>query len=196
MSKKQPSNLGQLLDLLGNAEYEDNRVSWGAIMDVIGSRSFGPLLLLAGLFTVAPILGDIPGVPTMIGIFLILIVGQLLAGRKHFWLPKFLLNRSMAEEKLHKAVKWMKSPARFIDRLLQPRLGFLVGGAMKYVIAVICLAIALTMPAMELVPFSANLAGAALTAFGLALIADDGVLALIAMIFTASMIGLLVYMLL
>jgi hypothetical protein len=32
---------------------------------------------------------------------------------------------------------------------------------------------------MELVPFSANVAGAALTAFGLALIANDGVFALV-----------------
>lgn len=39
---------------------------------------------------------------------------------------------------------------------------------------------------MEVVPCSANLAGAALTAFGLALIAHDGLLALIAFAFTAG----------
>jgi hypothetical protein len=43
-----------------------------------------------------------------------------------------------------------------------------------YVIAIACLAIAAAMPPMEVVPFSANGAGAALTAFGLALIAHDG----------------------
>ena len=42
------------------------------------------------------------------------------------------------------------------------------------------------MPVMEVVPFSANLAGIALTAFGLAVIAHDGLLALVAFAATAA----------
>ena len=41
------------------------------------------------------------------------------------------------------------------------------------------------MPPMEFVPFSANAAGAVLLAFGLALIARDGVFALVAYVITA-----------
>ena len=52
------------------------------------------------------------------------------------------------------------------------------------------------MPVMEVIPFSANAAGAALTAFGLSLIARDGLLALIAFTFTAITIGLVAYNLL
>ena len=48
------------------------------------------------------------------------------------------------------------------------------------------------MPFMEVVPFSANLAGAALAAFGLALVARDGLLALIAFLITAATAGLLI----
>ena len=39
--------------------------------------------------------------------------------------------------------------------------------------------VALAMLGMEVVPFSANLAGIALTAFGLAVVAHDGLLALV-----------------
>jgi hypothetical protein len=46
---------------------------------------------------------------------------------------------------------------------------------------------------MELVPFSANLAGIVLTAFGLALIASDGLLALIAIVLTAGTIGVVAH---
>lgn len=49
---------------------------------------------------------------------------------------------------------------------------------------------------MEFVPFSATGAGAALTAFGLALIAHDGLLALIAFLFTALTFGVVIYALL
>ncbi len=53
-------------------------------------------------------------------------------------------------------------------------------------IAIACIVIGIAMPAMEIVPFSANGAGAALTAFGLSLIANDGLLALLAFLFTAA----------
>ena len=189
---QKPSSLGQLLDLLDNADYKNGHVTWGEIMDVVGSRSFGPLLLIAGLITLAPLIGDIPGVPTLVGIFVVLVVGQLLVGREHLWLPDFMLSRSIEKQKLHKALNWMKKPARFIDRLLKPRLAFLVEGAMSHVVAFLCLLVALVMPVMEVVPFSANLAGAALTGFGLALIARDGLLAIIAMAFTGSIAAVVV----
>lgn len=60
-------------------------------------------------------------------------------------------------------------------------------------IASIALLIGLAQPFMELVPFSANGAGAALTAFGLALIARDGVVALVAMAFTMLTGGIVAY---
>src|SRR5690606_16674670 len=107
------------------------------------------------------------------------IVAQLLFHSEHLWLPRWLLQRSVAREKLCKALGWLERPARFVDRLLRPRLTFLVRGAGRYLVAAVTGFVALAMPAMELVPFSANGAGAALTAFGLALVAADGLVALI-----------------
>ena len=50
----------------------------------------------------------------------------------------------------------------------------------------LCMAVALAMPAMEVIPFSANGGGAAMMAFGLAIIARDGVVALMATILTVA----------
>ncbi|MGQ9427266.1 exopolysaccharide biosynthesis protein [Gilvimarinus sp. F26214L] len=186
------TNLEELLDRIGEASAEHGEVSWDAVMDEVGTRSFGPILLLAGLVTLAPVVGDIPGVPTLVGVFVFLVAIQLLFGQQHFWLPQFLLKRSIAEEKLTKARGWMRRPARFIDRLLRPRLQALTSGVMHYVIALMCLCIAMAMPVMEVVPFSANLAGAALTAFGLAMIARDGILAVIAFAFTGGIAWLII----
>ena len=63
-------------------------------------------------------------------------------------------------------------------------------------IATVCVLIAAAMPAMEVVPLTANGAGAALTAFGLSLIAHDGLLAIVAFAFTAITIGATIYVLL
>lgn len=185
------TGLEQLLDRVEEAAHERDRVSLDVILEMVGRRTFGPLLLLAGLVTLAPVIGDIPGVPTIIGIFTLTIAGQLLLRREYFWLPRWLLRRSVEQHKLCKALKWMRRPARFIDTLLRQRLTFLIqsrGGS--YSIALICALVAVAMPLMEVVPFSANGAGAALAAFGLALIAQDGLLALFAFVFAGAGIGL------
>jgi hypothetical protein len=187
------ADLEQLLARIGDAAGENEQVSLRAITEQHGSRSFGPLLLLAGLVTLAPIIGDVPGVPTLMAIIVLLVAGQLLIGRRQLWLPRWLLERSVARAKVEKALSWMRRPARFIDRLLRPRLAMFVHGPGVYAIAIACVVIALATPPMEFVPFTANGAGIALTAYGLALIARDGLVALLALGFTVATLGAVIY---
>jgi hypothetical protein len=194
--QQDPSNLEQLLERIGEAPDDEGKVSLDAILDVVGRRSFGPVLLVAGLITLAPIIGDIPGVPGIMGVLVVLVAGQVLFRHEHFWLPGWVLRRSVSRDKLSKALGWLQRPARFIDRLLRPRLTALTRPFGAYVIAFVCLQIGLIMPFMEVVPFSANAAGLVLATFGLALIACDGVLALIAYGTLALALGIAVYALL
>jgi hypothetical protein len=194
MNKNQElTNLEQLLDRIDEAANDREYVSLDAILQAVGRRSFGPVLLVAGLVMFAPIIGDIPGVPMIMGVLVVLTIGQLLFRREHFWLPRWLLKRSVAQDKLRKALRWLCPPARFVDRLVRPRLPMFTHGTGMYVMAIVCIVIAAATPAMELVPFSANGAGAALIAFGLSLVAHDGLLALLAFLFTAGTLGLVVY---
>ena len=194
--EQEPSNLEELLERIGEAPDDEGQVSLDSILDVVGRRSFGPVLLVAGLITLAPIIGDIPGVPGIMGVLVALVSVQVLFRHEHFWLPGWMLRRSVSREKLGKALGWLERPARFIDRLLRPRLTALTRPFGAYVIAFICLQIALIMPFMEVVPFSANAAGLVLTAFGLALIACDGVLALVAYAALSLSLGIAAYVLL
>ncbi|MDZ7756543.1 exopolysaccharide biosynthesis protein [Rhodohalobacter sp.] len=185
-------SLQELLDRLQGISQNDEDVSVGEIIDMVGDRSYGPLLLISGLLTLAPIIGDIPGVPTILGAIVFLFSVQLLFGKEHFWLPKFLLERSVSGKKMNKGIEWLQSPARWIDKLLKPRLRLLVKDTAVYIIAFMCLMIASVMPIMELVPFSANAAGAALTVFGLALIARDGLLLVLALILTGVIAAIII----
>jgi len=186
-------SLEELLDRIGEAANAEEQVTLSAVMEAIGRRSFGPLLLLAGLITLAPIVGDIPGMPTIMGLLVLLTAGQLLFRRKHFWIPSWLLKKSVNRDKLRKPLMWLRRPGRFIDRFTRSRLTALIQNGGIYFVAIACLFIAVAMPIMEIVPFSANMAGVALSIFGLALIAHDGVLALIAFVFTAATIGLVIF---
>lgn len=182
--------LSSMEEMLARIEHavspNDGHVTLDAILDHVGRRSFGPLLLLAGLVTLAPVLGDIPGVPTLMGLLVLITAGQLLLRRDHFWLPRWLLKRSISRKALCKGLKWMRKPARFLDRLLSPRLTWMVKGPGLGLIALICFMIGLMLPPMEFVPFSANGAGVALTIFGLSLVAKDGLAALIGIGVTAG----------
>ncbi|TGU71109.1 exopolysaccharide biosynthesis protein [Geomonas terrae] len=186
------TNLQDMLDRINQSADDEGRVSLGQIVESVGDRSFGPLLLMVGVIAASPISG-MPGVPTTMGIFILLIAGQLFFRREHFWLPKWVLRRSLAKEKVHTAVRLLRPSARFIDRWLRPRMSALIQGGSTYFISFVCAVIAIVMPMMELVPFSAHGAGVALTAFGLALISRDGLLALIAFAVTAVSFGVVIY---
>ncbi|MCL7943356.1 exopolysaccharide biosynthesis protein [Marinobacter sp. ATCH36] len=178
------TSMQQLLDQIRESATGSGQVSVNAILNGVGERSFGPLVLLAGLITVAPLIGDIPGVPTILGLVVLLTLGQLLFRRHSIWLPSWISRRSVPRQKLLKGLEWLQKPARFLDRWTGPRLVFLVDGPGLYIMAIICMAVAMAMPLMEVVPFSANGGGAALMAFGLAIVARDGLLAILAVSFT------------
>ena len=184
------TNIEDLLDRIDAGSRDKKRVTLDDLHKEVGRRSFGPLMLLAGLVTLAPLVGDIPGVPTTVGMVVMMVAGQMVIGRTQFWLPQFLLNRSVSSAKLRKAMSWLERPARFVDRLIRPRLVALTDGVATRVIAGLCLLVGAAMPLMDFVPFTANIAGVALTAFGLSIIARDGLLAIGALIFTVLAVGL------
>lgn len=170
--------LEQLGELPGETREGVTRVSVGDIIHVVGDRSFAPLLMLVGMLLVSPLSG-VPTFPSMVAVVVSLVTLQMLCGRRHFWLPARLLDVHVPCDKLHTALNWLQKPARFVDRLTRPRLTVLVRGPSIYVIALICLSIACLLPLMELILFSSSVAGAVLVMFGVALVARDGLLALL-----------------
>ncbi len=193
-SPDEPANLEQMLDRFSEAEEsQDKIVTVRDVVSSIGRRSFGPLLLFPGIITLLPVVGDIPGVPTVMAAVVFIVAGQLILGRRYFWLPNLLLDRFVEKQKLHKAINWMRRPARFLDRFLRPRLTVFTKDIGTYSIAIACIFIALAMPPMEVVPFTANGAGLALTLFGLSLMARDGLLALLAFAFMTVTLGFILY---
>ena len=184
-----PDELRNMQQLLQRLETETasfhRQVTMEAIIHAVGTRSFGPLLLLPGLILFSPLSG-IPTVPTTMGIFTLLISLQLIFRRQTIWLPRWLLCRNISRRRLERSLRWLHKPARIIDRMLKPRLTFLVRGIGVHVVAVTCTVIALSLPVMEFILFSATSAGLVLTIFGLSLTARDGLLALIAFVLTLS----------
>lgn len=180
-SEERIVTLEAVLNEIDQPASRQQRISVGQIIDVVGERAFSPLILAPGLIMLAPGLGDIPGVPVLMGLIVILVVVQMLLRRRYMWFPGWLRRRSAKGSTVHKTVGWLRKPARFVDRWSRPRYTWALHHAGFIVIAVCCIAVAAATPLMEVVPFSANLAGVVITAFGVALVARDGLIALLAM---------------
>jgi len=168
-----PRNLGDLLQRIAQVAAERDRVYFSTIMEALGTRAFGPVVLLIGVILVSPLSG-IPGLPTTMALGLLLVSLQLVVGRDSFWLPRWLMNRYVPAAKLQKALRWLERPARFVDWWLRPRFCILASDGGAVGIAAVCILLALVMPVLELVPFSTTAVGVAVAAFGLALVALDG----------------------
>ena len=102
-SETPPQNLERLLERLEQAGEPGEPVSIECMLQATDERSFGALLLVPGLLVFSPLSG-IPGLPSVFAVMVSLIAVQLLIGRKHFWLPKWLLKRSASRSKYDKAI--------------------------------------------------------------------------------------------
>lgn len=93
------STLERVLDRIERSAAGQQRVALGTRVEAVSRRSFGPLLLIADLILESPLSG-IPGMPTSMGLLVLLIAVQLLAKRECFWLPRWLMTRSIAHATL------------------------------------------------------------------------------------------------
>jgi hypothetical protein len=194
-SEPQVASISELLDALEQLTRQKDDISLRDALKAIGHRSFGPLLLLAGLVMAAPGVGDIPGIPTGVGIFVALVAGQMIFRRQHVWLPKWMLDRSLSDRLVSKSVGWLRAPARAVDLVTRRRLVELTRKAGAYAIALTSVFFAIVTPLMEVVLFSANIAGVAIASFGVALVSHDGVAALFGFAMTAVWVAVLAWML-
>lgn len=195
--EESPDGLEDVVDQLEQkAEEEDEHITVREALDAFEGRTFGPLLVLPALVALTPPLGMIPLVPTIMGAIVVLIAGQYLFGRTHPWLPGFIGERSVKQKKVTSATEKSRPWAKWVDGFLGERLQVLVEGPMERGIAAICVLVALTMPAAEVVPGLAALPAAAILFLGLAITARDGLLGLIGILLSTAGIGYLIYKLL
>lgn len=170
-----------------------DEVTLGEALDTVGEHSFAPILLLIGLLMLVPGPADIPGVPVLLGVLVIIVSVQILIGREHLWVPAWMERRRMNSERLHRLLGWLKRPAGWLDQVTKQRYTWLIDHAGVGIVSIACILIALATPLLEFIPFSANVAGAAIATFSLALIARDGLIAVIAIVLAVSTVGLVVY---
>lgn len=177
-----------ILDDLERAATDADRVSIGDVIEVLGGRGFGPLLLVPALIEITPI-GGIPGVPTFLAFIIVMISVQMVFGRDHAWLPGFVERRNVSGDRLAEAVRTLRPVGRRLDRWFHGRLRSFTGPRPRRIAAAASIVLCLTVPPLELLPFASTAPMLAIAMFGLAMTLRDGRLMAAAFAASAAALG-------
>lgn len=171
-------SVGAVLDRAAGA-VEEKAARVGDIVQALGRASFTPILLLPALLVVSPLSG-VPLVSSFCGICIALISGQMLLGRDHIWLPQWIMSREIDAARFHSAIEKMQRGAGYVDGVAARRMSPLVKPPISKLLQALCLVCGAVMPVMELVPFTSTILGTAVALMAIALLVEDGLLALAA----------------
>ncbi len=170
--RRGPQCLGDLLELMRPVE-GDTRVSVEDVLKRVGDHSFPAVILVLAVILVSPVSG-IPGTPTIGALITILVTLQALIGRKHLWLPRFLMRRNIKAKKMTRAVDWLSRPAGWMDHLSSGRLKILTSRPMRPLAYVVVILIAMSWPVLELLPFVTSFFAGAVAMIMYGLMTRDG----------------------
>lgn len=166
------NNLSSLLSSLME-ETSGDVVTARDMLNAVGRRSYGPILLLLGFIAISP-LTIIPGATWLVALLILLISVQIVIGMRYPWVPRRLLDFEFRREDLLKGVEMSEGYVRRIDAVLRPRLTFLTDPPFAQLIALVCIGAALISFPLGFIPFAPLLPGIAVLLFGLGLTARDG----------------------
>jgi hypothetical protein len=177
-----PHSFAQLVEAI--AAMADNHNVGGereiTVADVLSAasrRTYGPLLLLIGLFSISPAT-IVPGMTWFAAGLTLLLSLQLTLGAKRPWLPTSLLRANVSRDAIRAGAEGMRKWARRIDSVLQPRLVFLCEPPFANLAGLACALAALATFPLGLIPVAPLAPGIAIAFIGLGLFARDGLLLL------------------
>ncbi|MEQ8557798.1 MAG: exopolysaccharide biosynthesis protein [Henriciella sp.] len=172
------NNLESLMTSLCE-QTEGETVTVRNLMDAVGRRAYGPILLLLGFISVSP-LTFIPGATWLVALITLLVSLQIVIGKKFPWVPRRFLDFEFKRKHLVSGVEGGRKYAHMVDRYLKPRLTILTSPIFAPLIALICVAASVITIPLGFFPFGPLLPGLTILLFGLGLTARDGVFLLLA----------------
>ena len=168
--------------LLQAVRGEGERVTVGQILDTLDARAFGLATLIFSLPSIVPMP---PGVPTVVGIALLIVSVQMVIGRHELWLPGFLSKRSFARKALVSAFEKLAPRLEAVEKIAKPRLLFMTGkvGTVLIGLVVLFMALVLILPLPPGGNFPPALACAIL---GMGLAERDGIIVLFGLVVSVA----------
>ena len=154
------------------------------IRDSLDERGFGLLILILSIPCLVPALY---GVPQVIGVPILLLAVQILAGREEPWLPEGVLKRRVSKGWLDRMADFASKRMRWFEQLSRPRLKLLACGPGERLAAVMMCIATLTI----IIPFTNTVPSIALALMAVGLIERDGAFVLLGELVAVGWAGFL-----
>lgn len=187
-----PQNLTDVLDEIAtkvDGDAPTRPLTLGEVLNAFGRRSYGPLLLVIGLFAISPAT-VVPGMTWFAAALTLLVAGQMALGLPRIWLPRQALAIELPRGGVHDGLSKSRGLAKRVDGLLRPRLTFLSHPPFANLVALLCIAAALLTFPLGLVPIAPLVPGIAIVFFALGTVARDGLWLLLGTGFVSGAIWL------
>ncbi len=174
--------LGPVEDIVATLDStsQRDRVTLGDAVAAFGRKSFLPMLMAPALLVVSPLSG-IPLFSSVCGLTIALISAQMLwPGQDYLWLPDRLTRQQVSGERARNALARMSRLARWLDSHAKARFSFLVTRRPgRRLLETCCFLAGVSMPLLEIVPFSSSLLGLSVLLMATGLLTRDGLFAVI-----------------
>ena len=109
-----------MLDDLEALTGDRDTVRFGEIIDALGARGFGPLLVTLSAFLILPV-GMIPGMPGFVAIVLILIGLHMLIGQDRLWAPAGMRGMEISAQMLKRSIGFARPVAKRLRPVIMQR---------------------------------------------------------------------------
>ena len=182
-AKQKPSRLSDIVRSMDTSQ--DTTI--GELADSLGERAFGALMFIFAMPNVIP---TPPGTSAILGLPLVILTWQVLMGRQTLWLPDVVRKRRISKEMLHTFVTKVTPMMAKLERVLKPRLGFIVASDLaERLIGLVAfpLALILFLP----IPFGNIPPALAIACLALGLAERDGLAVIAGYVFSAASVAIL-----
>ena len=177
VTEEAPDSLSDVLDEVQEEVGEEHSsppdMTLGELLNAVGRQSYGPLLLIIGLFAISPAT-IVPGMTWLAAALTLIVAGQMALGLQHMWLPDWALQAKAPRAMVRMGVREARDWSGRIDGLLRPRLAFLTRPPFVNLVALLCIGAALITFPLGLIPLAPLAPGLAVVFFGLGMVARDG----------------------
>lgn len=182
-AKQKPSRLSDIVRSMDTSQ--DTTI--GDLANSLGERAFGALMFI---FAVPNAIPMPPGTSAILGLPLVILTWQVLVGRQTLWLPEVVRKRRISKEMLHTFVSKVTPIMTKLERVLKPRLGFIVSSDMaERLIGLVAfpLALILFLP----IPFGNIPPALAIACLALGLAERDGLAVIVGYALSAASVAIL-----
>ncbi len=164
------------------------RITLGELVERLGDRTYGLLLLVLALPNTVPMPG-LPGLSTVFGAAMLLLAVQMAAGSPRPWIPRWLRQRSFSRTGLEAMLRRALPYLQRLERALKPRWAPVTRPVSERIMGVVfsLLALAIALP----IPFGNWLPAVTLTVAALGLAERDGLVLAASALMALAVLGLM-----